>query len=87
MSRRQRRPDSRSKYTEDRGLPGAFDGETITRRRLMTGTANAVGAVAAAAFTLPALGFAVAPVFEHPPETWQEIGPLSRFTEPSTPPK
>ena len=25
-----------SKYTSDRGIPGAFEGETVTRRRLMT---------------------------------------------------
>ena len=80
MSRRRRPPDSRPKYTEERGIPGAFDGETITRRRLITGTANAAGAVAAAAFTLPALGLALAPVFGHAADTWQEIGPLSRFT-------
>ena len=62
-------------------MPGAFDGETITRRRFMTGTAHTAGAVALAAATLPALGFAVAPVFEHTADTWQEVGPLSRFTD------
>lgn len=50
-------------------MPGAFDGETVTRRRFMTGTAHTAGAVALAAATLPALGFAVAPVFEHTPDT------------------
>src|SRR5712671_7219883 len=72
---------SRSKYTEKRGIPGAFEGETVTRRRLMTGTAGAAGAIAAAAFTLPALGFAIAPVFQDSTDTWQEVGPLSRYTE------
>jgi len=62
-------------------MPGAFDGETITRRRFMTGTAHTAGAVALAAATLPALGFAVAPVFEHTADTWQEVDPLSRFTD------
>jgi hypothetical protein len=47
----------------------------------MTGTASAAGAIAAAAFTLPALGFAIAPVLEHSTETWQKIGPVSRFTK------
>lgn len=46
----------------------------------MTGAANTAGAVAAAAFTLPALGFAIAPVFERTKDTWQEVGPVSRFT-------
>jgi Rieske Fe-S protein len=47
----------------------------------MTLSANATGAVAAAAFTLPALGFAIAPVFERTADTWQAVGPLSRFTD------
>src|SRR5262249_28943326 len=34
-----RRP-KKSKYTADRGIPGAFEGETVTRRRFMTGTVN-----------------------------------------------
>ena len=38
---------AKSKYTADRGIPGAFEGETVTRRRFMTGTAHAAGAVAA----------------------------------------
>jgi Rieske Fe-S protein len=62
-------------------MAGAFEGETITRRRFMTGAAGASGLVAAAAFTLPALGFAIAPVFDAQPATWQDVGPLSRFTD------
>ena len=53
----------------------------MTRRRFMTGAASATGAVAAAAITLTALGFAIGPVFDRAPATWQEIGPLSRFNE------
>ena len=30
----------KSKYTADRMIPGAFEGETVTRRRFMTGTAH-----------------------------------------------
>ena len=37
----------RSKYTADRMIPGAFEGETVTRRRFMTGTAHTAGAIAA----------------------------------------
>ena len=54
----------KSKYTLDRGIPGAFEGETVTRRRFMTGTAHTAGAVAAASFALPALGFAIGPIFK-----------------------
>ena len=46
----------------------------------MTGAAHTAGAVAAAAFTLPALGFAIAPVFEGTAASWQQVGPVSRFT-------
>jgi Rieske Fe-S protein len=77
---KERKP-RRSRATVDRQLPGAFEGETITRRRFMTATVHSAGAVAAAAFTLPALGFAIGPVFSRAPTTWQNIGALSRFTE------
>ncbi len=77
-----RQPEKgRSKYTADRHMPGSFEGETISRRRFMTGTTNAAGVIAAAAFTLPALGFAIAPIFDRARDTWQEVGPLARFTE------
>jgi quinol---cytochrome c reductase iron-sulfur subunit, bacillus type len=71
----------RRRTTEQAGIPGAFAGETVTRRRFMTGAANATGAVAAAAITLPALGFAIGPVFDRTPATWQKIGPLSHFNQ------
>ena len=74
-----RRPDPPPKYTEDREMPGAFEGETVTRRRMMTRTVHAAGAVAAAAMTLPVLGFAIGPVFDRQPDTWQNVGPLSNF--------
>jgi menaquinol-cytochrome c reductase iron-sulfur subunit len=71
----------RSTSTEDLQLPGAFAGETVSRRRLVAGTAHAAGAIAAAAFTLPALGFAIGPVFDRAADSWQNIGPLSHFTD------
>jgi Rieske Fe-S protein len=71
----------RSKYTADRKIPGAFEGETITRRRFMTGTAHTAGAIAAGAFTLPALGFALGPIFKQEPHSWQDIGPVGAFAE------
>ena len=57
------RRQTKSKYTADRHIPGAFEGETVTRRRFMTGTVNVAGAVAVSAIALPALGFAVGPIF------------------------
>jgi menaquinol-cytochrome c reductase iron-sulfur subunit len=71
----------KSKYTLDRQIPGAFEGETITRRRFMTGTANAVGIVAAASFTLPALGFAVGPIFKSTPHRWETAGTVDQFPD------
>jgi menaquinol-cytochrome c reductase iron-sulfur subunit len=70
-----------SKYTADRQMPGAFEGETVTRRRLVSAAAHSSGAIAVAAMTLPALGFALAPVFESSSGTWQKVGPVSHFTE------
>jgi menaquinol-cytochrome c reductase iron-sulfur subunit len=62
-------------------LPGAFAGETVTRRRLMTGTAFAAGAVATSAVALPVLGFAFGPGFERQPTQWQPVGPAGDFRD------
>jgi menaquinol-cytochrome c reductase iron-sulfur subunit len=70
-----RNPRRRSRYTAERGLPGAYEGETVTRRRFMEGTALAAGGIASAAFGLPALGFALGPVLEDStPDLWQPVG-------------
>jgi Rieske Fe-S protein len=71
----------KSPYTTDRGLPGAFEGETVTRRGLMTGGALAAGGIATAAFALPALGFALGPIFNDDEinKKWQDVGPESDF--------
>jgi menaquinol-cytochrome c reductase iron-sulfur subunit len=73
------RHQQKSKYTLDRGIPGAFEGETVTRRRFMTGTTHAAGAIAASAFLLPALGFAMGPLFEKEEENWQAVGGVDDF--------
>lgn len=71
----------KSRYTADRGVPGAFDGETVNRRRFMTGSAHGLGALAAGAFALPALGFALGPVFERTKMPWQPVGSVGDFNE------
>ncbi len=76
-----RRRQTKSKYTIDRNIPGAFEGETVTRRAFMNLWANGVGGIAAAAFTLPALGFAIAPIFKRQSWSWQAIGPTSDFPD------
>jgi menaquinol-cytochrome c reductase iron-sulfur subunit len=69
------------RLTHELQLPGAFEGETVSRRRFMTRTVHAAGAVAAAGFALPVLGFAAGPVFDSEQDSWQDIGPLADFPE------
>ena len=45
--------DKKSRYTEGRGIAGAYEGETVTRRRLMEGGAQLAGGVAVAMIALP----------------------------------
>jgi menaquinol-cytochrome c reductase iron-sulfur subunit len=69
-----------SKYTSDRGWPGNFEGETLTRRSFMTGVALTAGGVASAMFALPALGFALGPVFEKTVHrSWLDVGATNDF--------
>ena len=82
------RKEPKSKYTADRDIPGAFEGETVNRRRFMTLSAHGAGGVAAAAFTLPALGFAVgSAVFERPPVRWEAVGAPGDFPDDTYIPK
>jgi menaquinol-cytochrome c reductase iron-sulfur subunit len=63
--------------------PGYFEGETMTRRALFSGGAAAAGTIAGAAILLPAIGFALGPVFEEQDFPWEDIGQPSDFTEDS----
>ena len=83
-----KKSEKKSRYTEARGIPGAFEGETITRRRLMEGTALAAGGIATMAFALPGLGFALGPLFEDTlPTVWQDVGPEGDFNDESYTPR
>ena len=62
-------------------MPGAFEGETVTRRAFMNVVTQGSGMIAAAAFTLPALGFAIGPLFSREPFNWQPIGKPADFTK------
>ncbi len=73
------RKNAKSKYTIDRQIPGAFEGETVTRRRFMTGAAHTAGGIATAAFVLPSLGFALGPLFEAKEQSWQAVGAIGDF--------
>jgi menaquinol-cytochrome c reductase iron-sulfur subunit len=59
---------------------GYFEGESMSRRRALTIAVQAVGGVAGAIIVLPAVGFAVAPIFKQPDEIWESVGPTSRFS-------
>ncbi len=74
------RRQTKSRYTAERNIPGAFDGETVTRRRFMTVTAHGAGIVAASAFLLPVIGFALGPQFELHNVHWQDVGLPDDFT-------
>ncbi len=58
---------------------GYFEGESMTRRKVFAVAGQALGGVAGLAIVLPALGFAVAPIFDQPEENWQAVGPLDDF--------
>ncbi|HEY6891329.1 MAG TPA: Rieske 2Fe-2S domain-containing protein [Solirubrobacter sp.] len=74
------RKQPQSKFTADRNIPGAFEGETITRRRFMVATTHTAGAVATAAVLLPAIGFAAgSPIFERAPVIWTPVGKPTDF--------
>ncbi len=75
------RKESKSKYTIDRQTPGAFEGEMVTRRRAMVVGGQVAGGVAAAAFLLPALGFAMGPIFEKHDQPWQSVGKTDEFND------
>src|SRR5881397_3760297 len=78
----------KSPYTADRGWVGAYEGETVTRRALFSGGAAAAGGVATAAFALPALGFAIGPLFEQQnPRAYQDVGPEADFNPQTYVPK
>jgi menaquinol-cytochrome c reductase iron-sulfur subunit len=81
------RRQTKSKYTADRNIPGAFEGETVTRRRFMTATVHGAGIVAASAFLLPALGFAAGPIFEKHNTRWQVVGTPDEFPDSTYVPK
>ena len=58
---------------------GYFEGESMTRRKVFAVAGQGFGILAGAAIVLPALGFAVAPIFDRPEEDWQAVGPLDDF--------
>lgn len=76
------------RYTVDEGAAGAFEGETVTRRRFMTTSAMALGGVATAAFAVPGIGFVLGPQFgDDTPDKWQDMGSEDEFSTETYVPK
>lgn len=67
--------------------PGYYAGETMTRRRMFTGGAMALSGIAGAAIGLPAIGFALGPVFHEVGVHFQDVGPPSDFNPDSYVPR
>ena len=61
--------------------PGYFPGESMTRRRAFSVAVQALGGVAGAAVVLPAVGFAIAPIFHRGKERWEAVGPVADFSD------
>jgi Rieske Fe-S protein len=59
----------------------------MTRRRLFTGGAMALGGIAGAAVGLPVIGFALGPVFEEEAVHWQDVGAPTDFSPDNYVPK
>jgi Rieske Fe-S protein len=51
----------------------------MTRRNAFTVAAAGLGGIAGAAIALPAIGFAVAPLFEEEGDIWQTVGTVADF--------
>ena len=76
--------DKKRGATPEKPKPaGYFEGETMTRRTVFALAGQAAGGVAVAVVALPVVGFAVAPIFDRPEETW-EASALPT-TSPTTP--
>ena len=58
---------------------GYFEGESMTRRTVFAIGGQALGGVAITAVALPVVGFALAPIFDRPEETWEGVGSPDDF--------
>jgi menaquinol-cytochrome c reductase iron-sulfur subunit len=75
-------PDSKQGAPERLTKPdpaGYYEGESMNRRTAFTVAGQALGGLAGAAVALPAIGFAVAPLFDEEEERWQAVGATSLY--------
>lgn len=75
-----RTPPERGDEPAKPAPPGYFKGESMTRRKAFIALGQAFGGAASVAIALPVVGFAVAPIFERPDETWQPVGSPDDFS-------
>jgi menaquinol-cytochrome c reductase iron-sulfur subunit len=59
----------------------------MTRRRAFSVLVQGLGGAAGVVVVLPAVGFALAPVFDREEETWQSVGALDEFSADSYTPR
>jgi Rieske Fe-S protein len=78
--RTQGRPNGAPDRLEKPDPAGYYEGETMTRRTAFAVAGQAAGGVAILAVALPAIGFAMAPLFEEEGDDWQAVGPVENFT-------
>jgi menaquinol-cytochrome c reductase iron-sulfur subunit len=76
-----RKDPKKPKTTIEEKIPGAFEGETVTRRRFMTSTVHVAGAVAGVGIVVPAVVLAGAPMFEQQERDWEGVGPVEDFKD------
>ena len=77
-------PDGAPAPLEKPEPAGYYEGESMTRRTVFAVGGQALGGIAGLAVALPAIGFAMAPLFEEEGNDWQAVGPVST-TSPRTP--
>ncbi len=58
---------------------GYYEGETMTRRAVFALGGQMAGGLGIAIVLLPSVGFALAPVFDAPEETWEGVGGVEDF--------
>jgi Rieske Fe-S protein len=58
---------------------GYYEGESMTRRAVFTIGGQAAAVMGLSIVALPTVGFALAPVFDAPEETWEGVGPTGNF--------
>ncbi len=76
---KQGKPDGAPERLQKPDPAGFYEGETMTRRAAFTVGGQAAGIAAISIVALPAIGFAMAPLFEEEGDFWQAVGPIGDF--------